>query len=376
MKLHLMFSLLFIITFTFSQTEKRISKADSSRNNKLDNAIEESFNENINLDVFDYSSKSNNKDTIIETDLSIVKIENNSVYMIITKTYKTKDSVLYSARYQKDTSIISREGWERKNGISIGKWTENTSDGIWIYTINYDNGTWIYNEKVYPHFKILDLMKLKADSLIIDKFGKDFFDKNVKYQFYGNLSKVTYEKKDSLVIEKSEWLGSWREPIKEIPNKFELDYYIKLDKDDIYDEGCTLEIKLDSLGNLIDEKNEFYIGFNELKNNENEIFSLTYDKALKICSQNGLDTSKDFQSEMKYISSRTEPLVGEFLFEIKQEISKETKGNYSEYCTIETKYCIWRINPWTSELIDKKKYLQIDYFNKGYGGSYGKKEIE
>jgi hypothetical protein len=376
-------TIIFCFTITFSFGQRRdtfIVEAFSSiekRSMTLDEAIEEAFNEYIDIDFVSDMSWIKYRDTVIETDSTIINIKNNTVYMIINETYKQKDSILHSVRYNCDTAIINYEGWKRKNGTLMGNWIENTSDGTWICTINHDNDSWTYNEEAFPHFKLLDTMKLIGDSLIILKYGVDFFNENVRYQFFGDLSKVHYEKNDTTIEKKSELLGSWTDPIIEWPNEFHLQYSIKFDEE-IYDSGCIIEIELDSLGKLIEEESKNSIGFWDRVKGKNDTFSLTYDKALEICTQNGLDTAQTIRlyAELKYYFSKSMDFAGEFIFEVKQEFSMKEEGNCPESCTIENIYYIWRINPWTSELIDRKKYMWIDYYNNGYQGSSGIKEIE
>ena len=308
----------------------------------------------------------------IITDSSEIEIIRNSVYKIYEETFKFKDSVFYSVSYIKDTSIIENEGWSRKNKIRIGKWKKYNPDGIWINTIDYDKDSWEYNKEKFPYFCLLDSMKLLGDRLIIDKYGKPFFEKNVRYQFWGSVSQEFIVFNDTGIIKQIRFIGDWNEPHIEKPNIFQLQYSIQLDKDHIYDNGGSIiEINLDSLGNLIKEDNKYNLSFDGWKKGESETFSLTYNKAIEICQQNGMiksDTMK-YITELQINSNKSSLYSGRFIFEIVQNLSyKVIDGTCPEKCNFEITYRKWLIDPWTSELLENRKYRSFGHWSHGNGG--------
>jgi len=305
---------------------------------------------------------------IIETDSSHIEIRSNSIYRCYEETYKNKDSIWRSVSFIDDTTKLNTEGWRRKNGTRIGKWSEYDRNGIWLYTIDYDNDTWNYNKSEYPFQYLLDSMKIIADKIIIDKYGIDFFRNNVRFKFHGSTSiedSVTYA--TGTYWTQREYLGSWTNPIKKKPNSFVLNYIIRLDDNHFY--YNMLVIRLDSLGKLNDGNSLNDVTFNDRKQSKYSIFNLTYDKAMEICHNNGLSTtiSEKTEANLRFGWNINREYAGEYYFEVAEQYDQKIDGECPTDCIITTYYNIWRINPWSSELIFHEKMMKISKWKNGHG---------
>ncbi|PKP19942.1 MAG: hypothetical protein CVU05_10220 [Bacteroidetes bacterium HGW-Bacteroidetes-21] len=160
------------------------------------------------------------KEQIIETDSSTIKIIRNSSYKEFRETYKYKDSIRYIVWYIDDTTQIHSERWLRKNYKSFNISREYNKDGALMYEWDHNNGTCIVNKTLYPYHYLLEEMKIKADSLIINTYGKAFFDKHIKFEFncfayFGHWKTINTE-----TFYTHDYLGSWMEPLKSKPNSF------------------------------------------------------------------------------------------------------------------------------------------------------------
>jgi hypothetical protein len=111
---------------------------------------------------------------IINTDSSDIKIVRNSMYKIWEEAYRDKDSVWYSVKYINDTSQVNTEGWQTRDGKQLGIWKEYTINGDLMYTWNHETGICEINPKLYPYHNLLEKMKSKADSIIINTYSIDF----------------------------------------------------------------------------------------------------------------------------------------------------------------------------------------------------------
>ncbi len=291
----------------------------------------------------------------IVTDSSEIEIIRNSVYKIWEETFKHKDSIFYSVRYINDTSLIKTQGWERKNGEYFGRWVEYSPKGIWLCTKDYDTDTWKFNDKEYPYQGLLDSMKQVADNIIIKKYGLAFFRNNIRFKFHG----YTY-------IDR-QYLGNWDEPIKIKPNTFALDYTVKLDNKHLY--YGLLRIELDSIGNIIDQFDSYEVSFQGRKVLKYDKFKLTYNQAIEICKQNGLQTGKEkeFSASLIFGFSKRDLYAGEYYFMVTQKYDEKTDGDCKRNCLVTKYYNVWRINPWTSELFFNKKMKQETSWTPGCG---------
>jgi len=303
----------------------------------------------------------------IETDSTQIELVRNSVYRIWEETYKDKDSVFYSVRYIEDTAQLYIEGWKRKNGQYFGNWSEFKIDGTWLYTIDYSNHSWEYNKKEYKFQPLKDAMKGKADKLLIEKFGKEFFENNIAFNFYGHTYIGKWETYDSGTFwMQDQYLGSWIEPVKQIPNSFMLRYTIKLGNNEFYND--MLKVELDSTGNLIIEPSKFEVRVQEIVIPQKTKFTITKEKAIQIAKNNKLeDIEEIYQADLRFGWRKLAEYPGEFYYEVAQKYDEITEGDCKPNCTITRFFNVWRFNPWTSELIFKKPMKQISRWNRGCG---------
>ena len=294
-----------------------------------------------------------------ETDSTKIKLTKNSLYKIWEETYKNKDSVFYSVTYINDTTQSHIIGWHRKNGDYFGRWSEYMIDGTWLYDINYTNNTWKYNKEIFKYQDKKDRIKDKADSLIISKFGSDFFKNNVVFRFQGG----TYLN--------GKYLGSWIEPIKSSPDEYYLNYTIKLGNRDYYDR--MLQIKLDSTGKPKFEPDKFQVQFNEIVVSKMNKFVITSGLAIELCKQNPIKKSSlEYETNLRFGWRKLAEYPAQFYYEVSQLYDEVKNGDCKPNCEIVKYYNLWRFNPWTTELIFIKPMKTITRFSKGcgYTGNY------
>lgn len=312
-----------------------------------------------------------------DTDSTEVELVRNSVYRIWEETYKNSDSVFYSVSYIKDTTQLHIEGWKRKNGHYFGEWSEFKRDGTWLYTIDYTNNSWKYNQEEFKFQYLKDSMKAKADKILIDKFGKEFFGSNIVFRFYGHtyIGKwETYETGTFWIQDK--YLGSWIEPIKQKPNSYAIDYTIKLGENEFYND--MLRIELDSLGNLINNRSRFEIEFEEIKTSKISAFNITNTKAIKLCNENKIEEESilNYESNLRFGWRKLAEYPGQYYYEVVSFIDEELEGECPKKCLIKKYYYVWRFDPWTSELIHKEKMVQYSSWSNGHGVTGGYEKIK
>ncbi|MBL7810271.1 MAG: hypothetical protein JNN28_20785 [Saprospiraceae bacterium] len=304
----------------------------------------------------------------IETDTSAIELTKNSVYWIWEETLKGKDSVWYSVRYIKDTTQVHQEGWKKKNGRRIGKWSEFTLDGTWLYTIDYTRHSWTYNPKKFKHQQLKDKIKKQADHILIRKFGQEFFDHNLVFNFYGHtyIGKwKTYETGNYWTQEK--YLGSWTEPTDLKPNTLVLNYTIVLTEDEYYND--MLQVELDSSGNLIREPSKFDIRLEEIVVPTKSRFTINREKAIQLCKQHPLQPAADapWETTLRLGWRKMGANPGELWYQVLQQYDQTKEGDCHQHCTITKYYNVWRFNPWTSELLFHKPMKEITRWSQGCG---------
>lgn len=312
-----------------------------------------------------------------KTDSSEVELIRNSVYKVWEEKLNGKDSIFYQVRYINDTTQVHIEGYKRRNGKYFGEWSEYKNDGTWLYTIDYTNNIWKYNEVEFKFQAIKDKMKSRADEIIVKKFGQDFFDHNVVFRFHGNTYVGKWEFFDSIPHwVQDEYLGSWIEPIRKEPNSFVINYSLKFNSDEIYDD--MLKIILDSLGNLILEQSKFIIGFNEIEVSEISNFSINREKALKLCEENKIEEGDIKNSNFGLILGwrKLAEYPGVFYYQVVSYIKENTSGDCPDDCLIEKYYYVWRFNPWSSELLQAEKMVKYTRWLNGHGESGGYESLK
>lgn len=285
-----------------------------------------------------------------KTDSTSVELVKNSEYKIWEETYNSKDSIFYSVRYIKDTTQINIEGWHRKNGQYIGKWSEYKIDGTWLYTIDYDTHTWTYNKSEFKYQSLKDKAKIKADSILMRIFGEEFFKANIVFNFDGH----TYFGKMEMYDTDPSWsqekyLGSWIEPAQQKPNSFVIAYDIKLSNKEFYND--ILYVDIDSVGNLRDKS----LILEKIQNAKKKKFTITKEKAIQICNQNTLKKSdNEYKTFFKFGYQENTPYSRMFYYEVVQQYDEIKDESCKNQCVMVKFFNIWRFNPYTSKLLFKK----------------------
>jgi hypothetical protein len=310
---------------------------------------------------------------IIETDSSHIEIERNSDYKSYEETYKRRDSIWRSEYFIRDTTKLHTEGWKTKSGKYLGVWNVYTRKGELKYSWNYDMWICEVNKSMYPYHEMLEKMKIIADSLIISAYGKDFFDKHVKFEFdcnayYGHLKagiKDTFWTHDHL--------GTWIFPLKSKPNSFLFRYAVRLSKND--EKGIVLGIDLDSLGNYVPSKDDKWnnYGFEEVKGTE-KIFLIDKNRAINTAKLHGLivNDSSEISEFLTWENFRKQTFFnGRFVYYITDLIGKTEYTEGKERKGIIYRYNVYSFNPWTGEFIEKKKMKSIHEWGQYSGHSTG-----
>lgn len=285
---------------------------------------------------------------IIKTDSSEIEIIRNSVYRVYEETYTKKDSIWYSVYFIKDTTQLHTEGWKRKNEQYLGVWKEYNIDKQLLYTWDYDNNICEVNKDLYPYHDVLEKMKLVCDSLIVSIYSKDFFDEHVRFEYHAN------------AYNKGGYVGSWIEPMTDIPSSFLFRYKVRLNKSD--QNSVELEIDLDSLGNYV-PSSDFWSnkGFENVLSTEKS-FTIDKSKAVETAKLKGLtisDTS-EISEFLTWENFRKQTFYnGQFRYYITDFTGKEEYNNGEERRGIIYRYDVYTFNPWTGEFIEKKKMKTI-----------------
>jgi hypothetical protein len=298
---------------------------------------------------------------VLETDSSSIEIIRNSVYRCYEETYKIKDSIWWNVTYIDDTTKLKTEGWKTKSGKYLGTWKEFNRQGELLYTWNHETGICNVNKSLYPYHYLLERMKLKADSLIISAYSKEFFDNHVQFE------------NDGSSYDKDGYVGSWTEPFKRKPTEFLFRYSVKLNSSDWYSE--MIGINLDSLGNYIPSIDDLWnrYGFEDVKGDK-RTFNIDIHKATKLAKTHGLvvtDTNEvaefltweNFQKQIYY--------NGQFRYYITELTSKtEYKESKDRHGTI-FRFNVYSFDPWTGEFIENKKMKSRREWGKNSGHSTG-----
>jgi len=235
-----------------------------------------------------------------------VKIDSFKISKIIIKQFEIsnkKNDWTYSTESY-ENGIIKQRGIYL-NGSKFGKWYKYDENGKLISEIDYSKGKIIIGKKL-NFGKLIQTIKLKSDSLLILRFGKSFFDKNIR-----------------LNVAKSYWYtssnsGNILEQSQSKPKEFLFRYSIK-ENDTIF--FTPIEIR------FYDKSNFKIIKVKGIPNRFYN-FNINYQKAKMIAKKNGFEIGKH-NNEF----SRKEFL--ELLYKPKEQsyywtISNVSKTSYSE----------------------------------------------
>ena len=305
--------------------------------------------------------------------------------------YSQDKQIIYtdSSRIEIDTAIRGQKSIEEfitgknlvkwtfiKNGVTqtkaqfdtlehcIGVWYEYDEVGKLIRTENYENRTWtVYNTKLYPFKSLLDQMKSKADKIVINAYGVDFFKKHTKWDFG-----------QSTIYFKDESGGNWTDPINRKPTSFLIRYDIISDNGKLYDD--MIEFQLNSKGELFFplELYDEVKGFEKISSKSS--FKLTENEAIQKAKRLGLtetDTSKaeaflywDYFKEKKITQFN-----GQYKFYVLIKSNSIKDIHPQGRSTIIDKYDVYVFNPWTGDFIEKKKMKTIRGWEQNSGSSSG-----
>ncbi len=300
---------------------------------------------------------------IIETDSSKIEIIRNSVYRVYEETYKYKDSVWRSVSFIDDTTQLNTEGWSSKNEY-LGVWKEYNRTGQLMYTWDHDQGTCKVDPKFYPFHNLLEKMKLRADELIIDVYGREFVKEHVKFDYACSAYHGHIEKFGDDSLWTNDYLGSWTEPLQGRPNSYTFSYEVRMNKKDKH--FIELVISLDSNGKYVTKDN---YGFEKIKSDTKK-FVINKDKAIFIAKQKGLvvNDSNDILEFLTWENFRKKDFYnGRFVYYISNLRKKESYERSPDRKGIIFRYDVYCFSPWTGEFIEVKKMKS----RKEWGGISG-----
>ncbi|MFK7750374.1 MAG: hypothetical protein AB8B65_18425, partial [Kordia sp.] len=106
-------------------------------------------------------------------------------------------------------------------------------------------------------------------------------------------------------------------------------------------------------------------------------FTITKEKAIQICKQNTLkESDSDYKTYLKFGYRKNTPFTGKFYYEVVQQYDELKDENCKNHCKIVKFFNIWRIDPWSSELILKKPMKQEFQLHNGCLSSSGFIEVK
>jgi hypothetical protein len=308
----------------------------------------------------------------IETDSSHIEIMRNSEYRCYIETYKNKDLIWKSYSYIDDTTKLHTEGWQTKSGKYLGTWREYSRQGELMYEWNHDTGICEVNKSLYPYHDLLEQMKLKADSLIISTYSKEFFDNHVKFEYDCYAYHGYYVNDDDEAYWNCVSVGSWTEPMKSKPNTFLFRYSVKLANSEWYSEMIGME--LDSLGNYIPSLDNCNNNGFEKVVGENKTFQLDKINALEIARNHGLNVT-DSAHICEFLTweyfYKAEFYDGQFRYYITEQTDEIKDLKNEDNSSVVFKFNVYSFSPWTGEFIEKKKMKTIHQWHKYSGHSTG-----
>ena len=176
------------------------------------------------------------KDFSVKTDSSTIKTEFYPGGKEVRETINDKDLVYYKF-FRDNGSVATSTVTYDKSGRRIGIAKEYTDNGKLLYTIDHDKGTWtVVGKASYPFYDLQAKMRKRADSLIIEMYGKRFLENHAIWSVDGS---YIYNENES---------GNWTDKLRQKPNKFLFRYDVKFDKKHGYDD--LIEFELDAKGKI------------------------------------------------------------------------------------------------------------------------------
>jgi len=204
-----------------------------------------------------------------------------------------------------------------------------------------------------------------GDSLVIDKYGKVFFD---KYLSLHDISRGVYRTKNRDTTTRISYnvrqVGFWDDKWEKIPNAYVLVYEIKFN-DTLYFLN-PINIHLDStLSPIVDVHDcSKFMMFNDRPKISIDSFYVTPINLIETSEVYGV-----LQSDSIYTKTDLVFTQGHFIYTISQTISSRVlEGVCFEKCKTEIITIEYEINAVTFELLKKQKFRNISHWNRGCGG--------
>lgn len=279
----------------------------------------------------------------------------------LIKTFEDNIDLVYYEYFYNDTNILDNTIFYNSKEKPVGISKQYYEDGSLDYIEDFDRGEWIVsNKNDYPFYSTLDLMKKKADSLIIKVYGADFLKNHCTWSVSGS---YVYSDNES---------ADWKEKFNFSPTKFLFRYDVKLDSKHNYDD--LIEFEIDDKGNFIPNQYEQIFGFEKVPENLKGKFKLNYTKALEIAKENGLkeNNSTEIFSALKWeCFKKPEFFNGVFRFYLSVKVETIENLIPDGRSSRISKFEVYSFNPWNGEFIEKKKMKSIYSWEKNSGNQTG-----
>ena len=299
---------------------------------------------------------------IIHTDSSRIEIDTFRNKRIVEEYIKNKNLVKWT--FFNEKNIIETKGQCDTLERYIGLWYEYDETGGLIRTEDYDNRTWtVHNKKLYTYKSYLDQIKSKADKIVIDAYGIDFFNKHTKWDF-GQCA----------IYFKGGGGGNWTDPVNEKPISFLIRYDIVTDNGKLYDD--MIEFQLNSKGELFFpfELPDDVKGFEKISSKSS--FKLTEFEAIQKAKNLGLTETDTTKAEAFlfwdfFKNKKLTQFNGQYKFYviIKSNSIKDIRPQGRS--TVIDKFDVYVFNPWTGDFLEKKKMKTIRGWEQNSGSSSG-----
>ncbi|HMK27657.1 MAG TPA: hypothetical protein VK483_16615 [Chitinophagaceae bacterium] len=302
------------------------------------------------------------KTDTIKTDSSIIITRTREAGgTSIHEYYTDKNIVKYKFYSRRQT--LEEQGYYDTSGNVVGIWKQYDEKGTLLRQEDYNKRSWIvFDKKLYPYKGLMDGMKIKGDEILKKWYGKQFFEKHIKWSMSGS---YMYDDNDDLQ-------ENWTEPTSVKPTKFLLRYDIVYDKLHIYEE--MIEFEINSEGNFIIESNGDIKGFEKPGI---PVYKLSIKEAIQKAKAEGMKETDSIKPEafLFWEPAQTEkPAVqnGSFKFYITEFINNE-KTDFSKpgHYLITNHYNVYIFSPWTGKFLEKRKMKIINRWEGSHGGSSG-----
>jgi YD repeat-containing protein len=299
---------------------------------------------------------------VIHTDSSRIETDTFRKERIVYEYMKNRDLVKWT--YYNEKNIIETKAQYDTTEHPIGVWYEYDENGELIRTEDYDNRTWtVYQKQLYPYKTYLDQIKFKADKIVIDAYGVDFFSKHTKWDF-GQCA----------IYFKGGGGGDWTEPISEKPISFLIRYDIVTDNGKLYDD--LIEFQLNSKGELYFpfELPDDVKGFEKISSKSS--FKLTEFEAIQKAKNLGLTETDTTKAEAflfwdYFKDKKLTQFNGQFKFYVIIKSNSIRDIRPQGRSEVIDKYDVYVFSPWTGDFLEKKKMKTVRGWEKNSGSSTG-----